>query len=96
MAVSRRHSPSGEDAMTEAEYTGPYTRGAPDPTLLTRSESLRLEERMQREFDEKIRSLKELHEKTFMLLGIQINQAGQTSKEAVSAALLSSSAFNNW
>ena len=65
----------------------PYARGAPDPTLLTRSESQGLEVRLRREMDEKLAALKELHETTFSLLKEQRDQMSTASKTAVDAAL---------
>lgn len=60
----------------------------PDPSLLTREESRALELRLQREFDEKIRALKELVETTFKLFQIQMEQSRTYGREAVDAALL--------
>lgn len=69
--------------MSEDRDTGPYARGAPDPTVLTREESRLLEERIRRELS----ALKELHEVRFAELDRRVDQGRTASKEAVEAAL---------
>jgi hypothetical protein len=67
----------------------------PDPSLLTNEQFNHGQEMQRRELasvreilEERISPLKELHEKTFALLGIQIEKSRISSKEAIEAALL--------